>query len=283
MYKKSKIYIFFLTLMIASFFIFTGGITDSTYSFAAPSLSSFAIGTSSPIIYNKLPFSIIAINNHYKHNCDDEYYTARDLIGSLKITQGATVVDTSNFVFVSETGGDKTGYTGSFVDSVVMNNAGTYTATATFYDSQDPDKKKSTMTLQFTVSLGSEIPLSAGTYQLSTFTAACASSTRSPYTYANTSASNTLVIHPDGLTALLNINIQMGSNVLTQYPCLGDTSYNYNANGNFSVVKENGAKYLKIEYENSAYVNFNYSFDGTNLGLNYSKNGSNYVLNFVKQ
>jgi hypothetical protein len=75
----------------------------------------------------------------------------------------------------------------------------------------------------------------------------------------------------------------MGSNVLTQYPCLGDSSYNYNASGNFSVVKENGVKYLKIEYENSAFVNFNFSYDGTNLTLNYSKNGSNYVLNFVKQ
>jgi hypothetical protein len=283
MNKKSKIYIFFLTLMIASFFIFTGGITDSTYYYAAPTLSSFAVGTSSPVIYDKLPFSIIAVNNHYKHDCNDEYYTARDLVGSLKITQGATVVDTSSFIFVSETGGDKSGYSGSFVDSIVINNAGTYTATATFYDSQDPKKEKSTMTLQFTVGLGSEIPLSAGTYQLSTFTAACASSTLPPYTYPNTSASNTLVIHPDGLTASMNINMQLGSNVLTQYPCLGDTSYNYIASGNFSVVKENGAKYLKIEYENSAYVSFHFSFDGTNLGLNYSKNGSNYVLNFVKQ
>jgi hypothetical protein len=283
MKQKSIFYLILLGSMILTFFMFTGGITDTTYNFAAPTLSSFAVGTSSPIIYDKLPFSISALNHHYKHNCDDEYYTARDLVGSLTITQGTAVVDTSSFIFVSETGGDKNGYTGSFADSVVMNNAGTYTATATFYDSQDPDKEKSTMTLQFTVGLGSEIPLSAGTYQLSTFTAACASSTQPPYTYTNTSASNTLVINPDGLTASLNINMQMGSNVLTQYPCLGDSSYNYNASGNFSVVKENGAKYLKIEYENSAYVNFNFSFDGTNLGLNYSKNGSNYVLNFVKQ
>jgi len=288
MKQKSILYLILLGSMIAAFFLFTGGITDSNNE-GAPVLSSFTIGTSSPVIYAKIPFSILAFNDHYKESddhCVVTYNTARDLVGSLVITQGATVVNSSNFYFVSETGekGKGKGFTGTFVDTVIINNAGTYTATAKFYDSQATQTKNtSTLTMTFTVGDGSEIPLSAGTYRLSTFTAACASSTQPPYTYTNTSASNTLVINPDGLTASLNINMQMGSNVLTQYPCLGDSSYNYNASGNFSVVKENGVKYLKIEYENSAFVNFNFSYDGTNLTLNYSKNGSNYVLNFVKQ
>ena len=286
MKQKSIFYLILLGSMILLFFMFTGGITSYRDYIGAPTLTKFTLATASPVIYTKLPFSIIAHNTSTKDDgCDHtDFLTTRDLVGSLTITQGTTVVHSSSFIFMSEYGDKRDGgFFGTFVDTVILNNVGTYTETATFYDIYDSVKTKTKETLTFTVGDGSEIPLSAGTYKLSTFTAACASSTRSPYTYANTSASNTLVIHPDGLTASLNINMQMGSTVLTQYPCLGDTSYNYNASGNFSVVKENGAKYLKIEYENSAYVNFNFAFDGTNLGLNYSKNGSNYVLNFVKQ
>jgi hypothetical protein len=270
--------------MIAAFFMFTGGVTSSSTNYGAPSLTNFSLLSASSVIYAKLPFSIQAENKSYKHkDCDDEYFPARDLVGSLIIKQGATVIGTSSFIFISQAGSDKGGYTGTFVDTVVINNAGTYTATATFYDSNDPGKVKSTMTLSFSVGNGSVTPLSAGTYRLSSFTAACASSVLPPYTFTNSSASNNLILNADGITASLNVSMHMGSAVLTQYPCLQDSSYNYSASGNYTVVSNGSSKYFNIEYQPSAFVNFNYTFDGTNLVLNYSKNGSAYILSFVKQ
>jgi hypothetical protein len=284
MKQKSMMYLFLLISMIAAFFMFTGGITSSSPTYASPSLSNFTFIASPAVIYAKLPFSIQAENKSHKHpDCDDEFFSARDLIGFLVIKQGSTVIATSSFIFVSQSGSDKGGYTGTFVDTVIINNAGTYTATATFYDSNDPNKVPSTMNLSFSVGFGSETPLSAGTYRLSSFTAACASSSLAPYTYTNTSASNNLIINSDGLTASLNITMHMGPSVLTQYPCLQDSSYNFSAAGNYSVVSTGSSKFFNIEYQPSAFVNFDYTFDGTNLSLNYSKDGSAYIMSFVKQ
>jgi hypothetical protein len=284
MKQKSMIYLFLLISMIAAFFIFTGGITSTSTNYVSPSLTNFSLLSASPVIYAKLPFSIQAENKSYNHkDCDDEYSSARDLVGSLVIKQGATVIGTSSFIFISQSGSDKGGYTGTFVDTVVINNAGTYTATATFYDSNDPNKVPSTMNLSFSVGFGSETPLSAGTYRLSSFTAACVSSTLPPFTFTNTSASNNLIINSDGLTASLNINMHIGYSVITQYPCLQDSSYNFSAAGNYSVVSTGSSKFFNIEYQPSAFVNFDYTFDGTNLSLNYSKDRSAYIMSFVKQ
>jgi len=278
------IYLFLLISMITAFFMFTGGVTSTSTNFVSPGLTNFSLLSASPVIYAKLPFSIQAENKSYEHkDCDDEYYSARNLTGSLVIKQGSTVIATSSFIFVSQSGSDKGGYIGTFVDTVVINNAGTYTATATFYDSNDPNKVPSTMNLSFSVGFGSATPLSAGTYRLSSFTAACASSSLAPYTFSNTSASNNLIINADGLTASLNIHMLMGSSVLTQYPCLQDSSYNFSAAGNYSVVSTGSSKFFSIEYQPSAFVNFDYTFDGKNLSLNYSKDGSAYIMNFIKQ
>jgi hypothetical protein len=90
MKTKSIIYLFLLISMIAAFFMFTGGVTTGGTYYNAPSLTSFNLLSASPVIYAKLPFSIQAENKSYKHkDCDDEYYSARDLTGSLVIKQGS--------------------------------------------------------------------------------------------------------------------------------------------------------------------------------------------------
>jgi hypothetical protein len=287
MKQKSIVYLILLGSIIVAFFMFTGGITDGTNGII--DLSNFKLNATSPEIYGKLPFSINAFNpNHDKDRdpskCVDEYYTARDLTGTLEITQqgSSSIISSSSFIFVSETGSNSGGYTGIFVDTISLNYAGNYIATAKFTTNTMPGKPASATTLNFTVGNGSVIPLSAGTYRLSTFKAACASGGGS-YTFTNASISNNLIINADGLTASLDINMRMGSNILGQYPCLQDSSYNYSASGNFTVMSNGGSKYFKIEYQNSAFVTFDYSFDGTNLSLGYSKNGSNYELKFIKQ
>jgi hypothetical protein len=225
----------------------------------------------------------LAFNSSYdKPKCDKEYSTARDLIGTLVIRQGSTIIDSSNFIFVSETGSKSSGYTGTFVDSVILNNTGTYTATATFYEVTDPAKQKSVATLSFTVGVGSAIPLSAGTYKLSSFTAMCVNSV-AKYTYNNVLDTNKVILNADGVTASMSMDINIAPSTLALYPCLDTTSYSYSASGNYSVFISQGNEYFKIEYQNSAFVNFNFTFDGTNLTLNYSKNGSDFELKFIKQ
>ncbi|RPI01800.1 MAG: hypothetical protein EHM64_15145 [Ignavibacteriae bacterium] len=286
MKNKSAVYLILLGLMITTFFMFTGGITDqSDLNYRAPTLSNFTIGSSSPVIYARLPFKISAKNESYERkDCKKEdYYSARNLIGTLTITQGTAVIQKSDFIMLSEEGSSGEGYTGTFVDTVVMNSVGSYTATASFYDVYDTLQANTTATLTFTVGVGSEIPLSAGTYSLSTFTARCVSGANPPFTYTNTSSSNSLVINGDGLTASMGINMQFGANVLAQYPCLENSSYSYNATGGFSVVSNGSSKSFTIEYQSSAFATFNFTFDGTNLTLNYSKNGSDFELKFVKQ
>jgi hypothetical protein len=285
MKQKSILYLILLGSMILAFFMFTGGVTglaDTVYN--APDLSDLILTNSTPVIYDRLPFRIQATNNSHKDkDCKDEYYSTRELIGSLVITQGnKVVVDTTRFILAGESqSAAGKAYTGTFVDTLTMNNPGTYTATAIFYNSNDPLQPKSTKTLTFTVGVGSVIPLTAGTYQLKTFTAQCASG--GTYSYTNTASTNNLVINSDLVSASLNITMQMGASAFSQYPCLQDSSYNYNASGNYSIGLENGIEYFRIEYQNSAFVNFNFSYDGTNLTLNYSKNGSNFVMTFVKQ
>jgi hypothetical protein len=286
MNKKSKIYIFFLTLMIASFFIFTGGITDSTVS-GVPTLSDFAMKTSSPAIYVKIPFSIHAVNTQKEENssnCHKEYQTSRDLSGTLEIRQSGSnaLISKSDFIFVSETGDKTNGFTALFVDTISVNYTGNYKAIARFGLGENlQDNEAAKDSINFIAGSGSAIPLTAGTYRLKTFTAQCASG--GTYTYTNSAATNNLVINSDLISASLNITMLMGTSALSQYPCLQDSNYNYNASGNYSIGLENGSEYFKIEYENSAFVNFNFSYDGKNLTLNYSKNGSIYVMNFVKQ
>ena len=287
MKQKSIVYLLLLGMTIAAFFMFTGGITDNKDDTTTPpSLSNFTLKAAAPVIYAKLPFEIQAFNNRTTYNssaCKDEYYTTRDLVGSLVIKdQGSnTIVDSSEFIFVSEDGGEFRGYTGVFADTVSLNYTGNYTATARFYNSLDTLKSSSISTLNFSVGAGSAIQLSPGTYQLSSFSATCTSG--GTYTYTNSSASNKLVINADRISAALNIQMTMGASALAQYPCLKEATYNYNASGNYTIGSNNGSQYFRIEYENSAFVNFNFSFDGINLSLNYTDNGSSYSMSFVKQ
>ncbi|RPI01892.1 MAG: hypothetical protein EHM64_14980 [Ignavibacteriae bacterium] len=289
MKNKSAVYLLLLGLMITAFFIFTGGITDSSSGVSdVILLSNFSLKAASPEIYAKLPFSIEAYNpRHDKekdpNKCVDEYYTARDLSGTLEISQQGSnaVVGSSSFIFVSEAGNKSDGFTGTFVDTISINNPGNYVATAKFSNNSISGGGLTTSILNFTVGAGSKTALAAGTYRLSTFKATCASG--GSYTFSNAAASNSLVINADMVSASLNMDMRFGPNVKAQYPCLQDSSYNYSASGNFSVLTSGSSQSFKIEYENSAFVTFDFTFDGVNLILNYSKNGSSYEMSFVKQ
>lgn len=288
MKHTSILYLGLLGSMLAAFFMFSGGITDangdSTY--IAPTLSNFTLNTAPAAIYARLPFRITAINESHEYDksaCRDVYFTARDLVGKLAITQGSALIDTTDFTFVSETGDDHSGFTGTFADTIVINLPGTYTATVTFYDSNDPGKAKSTSTLTFTVGAGSETPLAAGTYKLMTFAATPAPGSGTPYAYTNNTTTNTVTILQDGHTASMAINLQFGDAVLAAHPYLQQSAYTYNATGEYSIVNSGSGKAFKIEYEDSAYLIFNFTFDGSTLTLNYSNNGTAYVMTFVKQ
>ena len=111
MKQKSMIYLFLLGSMIAAFFMFTGGVTSSspTLCFSKP-FQFYLHELLLQLSMHKLPFSIQAENKSYRHkDCDDEYSTARDLIGSLVIKQGATVVGHRALSLSVESGSDKGG------------------------------------------------------------------------------------------------------------------------------------------------------------------------------
>ncbi|MGE5313166.1 MAG: hypothetical protein ACM3Q4_00570 [Acidobacteriota bacterium] len=290
MKRKSTIYAGMLGALIAAFFMFTGGITSSVITAGKPVLSEFTLATASPVIYGKLAFKIYAKNTTIdEDDCarpKQQYQTARDLSGTLIITRGNVVVDSTNFTMAVETGDKENGFTGIFVDTTVINTPGTYTATALFYDTMNGrsrDSLTATSTMTFTVSTGSETPLIAGTYRLESFTAMPTSGSGAPYRYTNSSSSNILTINEDGHSAKLDINMQLGADAIATYPYLEQSSYVYSATGEYRIIRNGSSTAFRIEYEKSAFVTFDFTFDGMLLTLNYSKNGTSYVMKFMRK
>jgi hypothetical protein len=301
MKRKSIIYLILLVSLTAMFFLFTGGIFDPSPIEAFDPPYIYSLGNTNPIFYyeqsgqplvihDKIPFYCEVFNRHYTNtnSCysENDYFSARDLVGTLEIKQGTTtIVQPSSFIFSSNSlyrGLSGYGSDGLFTDTISLNEPGSYTAIVNFRDSKNPQIVWTTQSMTFTVGLGSETPVSAGTYRLSSFTAQCSAGSK-PYTFTNTLASNNLVLNQNG-TASLNINMHMGAQVYSQNPCLGDSIYNYNASGTYTISKDLSGKYFQIEYQNNTYITYHFSYDGTNLTLNYSKkDGSSYVMAFVKQ
>ncbi|MCU7496525.1 MAG: hypothetical protein HF314_07760 [Ignavibacteria bacterium] len=280
MYKTNVKYLCLLTVIIAGFFIFTGGVTstenDVTYNNFAPQIDDVSASSSPAQIYDKVTFNALVQNKSYEHNSCNNTNTPSSpekLNSKITILKGSETIATGQYTY-------KTNFTFDYVFSF----PGQYTVISEFTSSNEGDNKTSTKTITLDVKEGSITTLQPGTFTLVNFKH-ISTSNPTPFEVNGAAAlgNSYLTIKGDN-TASMHTNATFDPSVVRNYPALTQ-NYKYDVSGKWVIEKNpnTGLYEFRIEYNNSVYAAYNYTYNGSTMTLSYKdKNNNEFILTFSK-
>ena len=282
-------YILLIIGLLISFFVLTGGITSSgdegDYP-AAPIINSFTITPSAPSLYQSVEFKADVTASSYEIEYDDcdkenEYYyeNADDLTASIKILKGEEVIIDDVFELSSQ---NTLNHSGIFTYNTSFSSIGDYTVIATFTSTEYGADSSSTITMNFTVTLGDGQPLMPGRYNLTRFYAKC-NEVASAFEMTTGLEGNYFEIDST-YTATLNIDFSLDNEVIVNHPCLSNAQYNFEVSGKILIVEEGEHSYMKIEYNDDIYAIFDFEFNESIMQLGFVDEDNNeFKLTFQKE
>lgn len=282
MYKINIKYFCFLAVAVVGFFVFTGGVTSSTYNIIAPQIDAITPSSSSPQIYDRVTFTAMVTNlskEEDKCNHKQSDMATGDLSSRIIIMKGTDTIATGKYTYQT-----------NFTYDYVFSFPGDYTVISEFtsssagYSGGNNDSKTSSKTISLSVKEGSIPTLQPGTFTLVGFKhISTTNSTPFEINGAQALGNSNLTIRGNN-TATMHSNVTFDAAAIKNYPALAQ-NYKYDVTGKW-VIERNTATGLydfRIEYNNSVYAAYNYTYDGSLMNLSYKdKDKNEFTLRFSK-
>lgn len=296
--KRSIKYFGLLSILLVSFFLFSGGITDSQADLGPfinpPDIIDFKIVPANPSVYNEVTFEATVVNRSGKieeDNCNKnsgKYKTTGDTPDMLKseITiikaVSDTIINKKPFTYSPKVGSN-------FYYKHSFSSAGTYKVISKFISTGIVKTKQESDTTikvsEVTVVLGSgTIELLPGTYKLSGFRHISVSNSAPFETNDPAVLGNSTLTIDSRNNASLKADVKFDASTKASYPALNN-NYKFDVSGKMSITKEPGTnKYaFRILYNDNVYATFDYTYDGTEFKLGYADDKKNqYIMTFRK-
>jgi hypothetical protein len=280
MHKTNIKYFCFLAVAVVGFFVFTGGITGSSYDIFPPQIDAITTSSTSPQVYDRVTFTAMVTNSSKEiDDCTKKSSSMSpdNLSSRVIIMKGTDTISTGQYTYHMQT---------NFTYDYVFSYPGEYTIISEFTSSASGynNTETSSKTISLSVKEGSIPTLQPGTFTLVGFRhISTTNSTPFVVNGAQALGNSYLTIRVNN-TATMHTNVTFDAASVKNYPALTQ-NYKYDVTGKW-LIERNAATGLydfRIEYNNSVYAAYNYTYDGSMMNLSYKdKDNNEFTLTFSK-